>query len=67
MELHADKPRVIAQLNDLHALAAIVAADEVQPGLGEARDVGRVDFVAVTVAFVDGGGIAVEFAEAGPE
>ncbi len=69
MKLHAHEPRVIAKLHDLHALAAVILADEIQPGLCQTLDVSRVDFVAVTVAFVDGVvryGSAVQFAEFAP-
>jgi hypothetical protein len=66
VELHAHEPRVVADLDDLHALARRVLADEGEPGRLETLDHLRVDLVPVAVALGDLGGVAVEGAEAGP-
>lgn len=57
MELDAHVPRVAGQLEDLHAFGARVLADEGEAVRGQGRDVGRVDFVAVAVAFGDYWGV----------
>lgn len=53
VELHADKPGMVGQFENLHAVAVGVFADKGEAVLGQGVDVCRVDFVAMTVAFGD--------------
>ena len=53
VELHTDEPRVVFKLDDLHAHAGLVLADEGETLLLELVDVVGVDFVAVSVTLVD--------------
>lgn len=57
MELRTHEPRVLCifQLDDLHSLACLVLTHKSQPSLIQPLNVSGVDFVAVTVAFVDYG------------
>lgn len=53
VELHADIPLVVLELDDLHALAGLVLPDEREPTGLELLDERRVDLVAVAVTFPD--------------
>ena len=53
MELAGDEKRMVLQLDDFHQLAVRRQAAEHETGLLEFVAVGVVEFVAVTVAFVD--------------
>ena len=53
MELHADEPRVVLDLDNLHAHALLVLADKVETALLQLVDVAGVDFVPVPVALED--------------
>ena len=53
MELHADEPGMIGQLDDLGQAVVRRHAGEAQPRRAQAVDVVDVDLVAVTVALAD--------------
>lgn len=66
VELGSDEVGVVLELKDLHALASVVLADEVQAGLGELLDVSRVGLVTVAVSLLHRVGLAVQGAQLGP-
>jgi hypothetical protein len=53
MKLNADIPGVIFQFNNLHALARVVLADEIESSLLQPVHIVRVHFVAMSVALFD--------------
>ena len=66
VELDADEPRVVFDLDDLHAHARLVLADKRQPALFQRVDVLRVDLVSVAMALEDLVLAGVQRAETGP-
>lgn len=53
VKLHADKPWMVFQFQDLHTFPTIVLSDEAEAVHGWNWDVRWIHFVAVAVAFVD--------------
>lgn len=66
VELDADVPLVVFEFDDLHTLAGLVLADERETAGLELLDEGRVDFVAVAMAFPHFLLLAVEFPQTRP-
>lgn len=66
MELSSNEVRVLLELKDLHALARLVLADEVEAGLLQLLNVGGVGLVAVAVSLLHRLGLAVQLAQLGP-
>src|SRR2546422_8816409 len=75
VELGCDEVGMAGQLQDLHAPSIVGTTDEPQARVFELRDVCRVDFISVTVPFVDrrGGvqlcraGLRIQLDRMGPE
>lgn len=53
MKLDGDIPGVIFQFNNLHALARVVLADEIESSLLQPVHIVRVHFIAMSVALFD--------------